>query len=142
MPKPPKKHAKVWVYRPPKPPKPPVPDAIKAEVTAKANELVAIVLKPRYVKPPPENPQFNYIVDLTTKWYRGYFHFSATYRSPGPDALSPSFEAKFARLEYAGSGRFRLAFMRHTGEWIELYTDLALDECLAAIRDDPFFALG
>ncbi len=30
--------------------------------------------------------------------------------------MVPDFEAKFARMQYAGKGRFHLAFMRHTGQ--------------------------
>jgi hypothetical protein len=130
---------KIWVYVPPRPAKPTVPAALKLEVEAKARELVERVLKPIHVKHPPEDERFNYIVDIGTKWYRGYFYLYATYRCPGPNALSPSFEAKFARLDYTGDNRFGLAFMRHTGQWIELYSDLSVDECLQAIRDDPFF---
>ena len=53
--------------------------------------------------------------------------------------MSPFFEAKFARMEYIGGGHFNLAFMRHTGQWIEIFQDLSLDDCLGAIRDDPWF---
>jgi hypothetical protein len=42
-------------------------------------------------------------------------------------------------MEYAGDGKFALAFQRHTGQWIELYDALSVDECLKAIRDDPWF---
>ncbi|MBV9280079.1 MAG: hypothetical protein JOZ41_08370 [Chloroflexi bacterium] len=135
------KRPKMWVYSPPKPPKPAVPEALKREVDAKASELVASSLKPKYIKPPPEDQRFNYVVDIFTKWYRSYFYFCATYRSPGPTAISPFFEARFARLEYIGADRFALAYMRHTGQWAEIYPDLSLDECLAAVRDDPFFTL-
>ncbi len=114
------KRRKTWVYGPPKAAKPTVPAALRVEVEAKARELVESVLKPLHVKPPPEDERFNYIVDIGTKWYRSYFYLYATYRSPGPNALSPSFEAKFARLEYTGANSFSLAFMRHTGQWIEL----------------------
>jgi len=130
---------KRWVRVPPKPSRPTVPAATKADVEARARELVESVLKPLHVKPPPDDQRFNYIVDIGTKWYRSYFYFFATYRSPGPTALSPTFEAKFARLEYTGADRFNLAFMRHTGQWIELRFDLSLDQCLDAIRHDPFF---
>jgi hypothetical protein len=118
-----------------------VPDAVKTTVTAKANELIETVLKPKHLKPPPDNPQFNYIVDIYGKWYRHYFYFCAKYNVPGPNALFPSFEAKFARMEYAGSNRFHLSFMRYTGEWVGLYAGLSLDECLASIRDESFFEL-
>jgi hypothetical protein len=58
-----------------------------------------------------------------------------------PPASSPTFEARFARLEYAGDDRFHLAFMRYTGEWIVIYRDIPLAAALAAIRDDPYFAI-
>jgi len=131
----------MWVYSPPKPSKPKIPDALKAEVEAKANELVESVLKPKYVKPPPEDERFNYVIDIFTKWYRGYFYFCATYRSPGPNAISPTFEDRFARMEYVGANRFSLAFMRHTGQWQELYPSLTVDECLESITNDPFFIM-
>lgn len=114
---------------------------LKAHVIARANELLTGVLRPKYVLPPPENPQFNYIVDLYGKWYQRYFYFCATYQVASAEADTPTFEAKFARLEYAGAEYFHLAFPRHTGQWIELYSDLPLDECLAAIQDEPFFIL-
>jgi hypothetical protein len=130
---------KTWVYSPRKPPKPSVPEAIKRELDAKAGELVASVLKPKHVQPAPADERFNYIVDISTKWYRNYFYFCATYRCPGPNALSPFFEVRFARLEYIGADHFALAFMRHTGQWIEIYPDLSLDDALDAIGDEPYF---
>jgi hypothetical protein len=130
---------KTWVYVPPKPAKPAVPAALKAEVETKAQALIESVLKPLHVKPPPDDERFNYLVDIGSRWYRSYFYFVSTYCSPGPTALSPSFESKFARLEYTGANRFSLAFMRYTGQWVELASDLSLDQCLDAIRTDPFF---
>ena len=133
------KKQKTWVYSPPKPAKPKVPEAIKAEVDAKATELVNTVLKPAHIKPPRKDERFNYLVDIYTKWYRSYFYSSATYACPGPNALSPSFETKFARMEYVRDDRFNLSYMRHTGDWLEIYQDLSLDQCLATIRDGgPF----
>lgn len=128
-----------WVYAPKKPTPPKVPESLKREVETKANELVETVLKPTHVLPPPEDPQFNYIEDITTKWYRSYFYFTALYRSAGPYAMGGTFESKFARLEYIGDGRFNLAAMRYTEEWMEIAPNRALDECLAAVRDDPWF---
>lgn len=134
-----KKQPKRWVYSPAKPTKPSVPEAVKAEVEAKARELIDTVLKPQHVKPPPSDERFNYIIAIGGKWYRSYFYFYSTYACPGPNALSPTFESKFARMEYVGNGRFNLAYMRHTDQWFELFTDLSVDECLKAIRDDPWF---
>ena len=134
-----KRRQKAWVYTPPRRSKPKVPDSTKMDLETKAEALVENVLKPGYVEPPPEAMPLNYIADIYTKWYRNYFYFCAEYRRPGRDAASPSFEAKFARLEYVGNDRFNLSFWRHTGQWVELYTDLSVDECLAAVRDDPWF---
>jgi hypothetical protein len=128
-----------WVYSPKKPAPPKVPESLKREVETKANELVETVLKPQHVPPPPEDPQSNYIEDITTKWYRSYFYFTAIYRSAGPYARGGTFDAKFARLEYIGDGRFNLAAMRYTEEWMEIAPNRTLDECLAAVRDDPWF---
>jgi hypothetical protein len=71
--------------------------------------------------------------------YHSYFYFCAHYIVAGPYATAPSFEAKFARLTYLGGQRFSLAAMRYTEEWIEISSELTLDECLAAVRDDPWF---
>lgn len=134
-----KKQQKRWVYSPPKPSKPKVPENVKADVERKAMELVEAVLKPCYLKPPPEDEQFNYIVDIYTSWHRSYFYFCSKYACPGPNAIKPFFEDKFARLEYAGNDRFNLSYMRHTGQWFEIGSDLSLDRCLAAIQDNPLF---
>ena len=128
-----------WVYSPPKPSAGQVPVNLRAEVQRKAEQLIEATLKPRYLKPPPADTQFNYIIDIYTKWYRHYFYFCAKYCVPGPNAMAPDFEAKFARLEYAGHNSFNLSYRRYTEEWIEVYPSLSLDECLNAIRDDPLF---
>lgn len=116
-----KKQPKQWVYSPRKPTPPKVPAALKAEVERKAQVLLETYLKPTYVKPPPENPRFNYIIDIGAKWLRGRFYFFATYAVPGPNAIAPTFEANFARMTPVEDALFSLAFQRHTGEWIELY---------------------
>jgi hypothetical protein len=134
-----KKQPKRWVYSPPKPPKVSASEKVKEEVEAKAKELIDTVLKPQHVKPPPKDERFNYIIDIGGKWYRNYFYFFSTYACPGPNAISPTFESKFARLEHVGSGRFNLSFMRHTGQWVQLFEGLTLEKCLKAIRDDPWF---
>ena len=127
------------MYSPRKPPAPKVPAGVKDEVQRKADELIALVLKPRAVKPRPLDYPFNYIMNIYTSWYRHYFYFCATYCCPVPNAIAPSFESKFARMEYVGGNRFNLSFMRYTHEWIEIYRGITLDECLASIRDDSFF---
>ncbi len=134
-----KRKPKRWMYSPKSLPKPKVPDAVKQEVAARCDALVESVLKPEHIKPPPENPQFNYIVDLYNKWYRSFFYFCAKYASPGPYAIAPFFELKYTRLEYVGGDRFNLAYMRHTNQWQEVYQELSLDECLETIRKEALF---
>lgn len=130
---------KAWFYSPQKSPKPKLPENVKLEVETKANELIESFLKPEYIKPPPEDIRFNYVVDIYTKWYRNYFYFCAKYACPGPNAISPFFETKFARMEYIGDGLFDLSYMRHTGQWFEIFQDLTMDECLETIKDFPHF---
>ena len=135
MPKP----RKVWMTNPAKSPKPSVPESIKVELTTKALHLIENILKPRHVLPPKPDAQFNYITDIHVKWYRNYFYFISTFACPGRNAVSPTFESKFARLESVGDGKFDLSFHRHTGEWIRVYEAVSEDECLQAIQDDPWF---
>jgi hypothetical protein len=73
------KGRKMFVFSPPKKAKPKLPNAVKANVTAKANDLVDTALKPTHVKPPAGDERFNYIVDIYSKWYRNYFHFCSKY---------------------------------------------------------------
>lgn len=128
----------MWMIRPAKK-QTPVTDSIKDEVEAKAIILIENVLKPRHVLPPTNDNQFNYITDIRAKWNRNYFYFIATYACPGTNAISPTFESKFARLAYLGFGNFALCFMRHNEQWVGLHDGLSVDECLKAIQDDPWF---
>lgn len=121
----------------------PATASLKAEVETKANDLIENVLKPRYVKPPKKGEEFNYITDITVKCFRNKFYFTAIFACPSPNALSPTFEWKFARMEPLGDGTFALYAMRHTGkEWVGIYDAQTVDECLKAIQDDPWFVLG
>jgi hypothetical protein len=116
--------------------------SLKTEVERKAQELIDKVLKPKYVRPPKKDEQFNYINDIGSKWFRNYFYFIATYACPGPNALSPTFEQKFARMEPLRDGRFALYAMRYAGnDWVGVLDALSVDECMQVIRDDPWFML-
>jgi hypothetical protein len=135
-----KKQPKRWAYSPPSKASSTTLDAAtKAQVETKAQELIDKELKPRHVKPPPEGSMSNYLTDITLKWHGSTLFLVSVYACPGPNAISPSFEDRFARLKPAGGGRFDLAFMRHTGQWVPLHQELTLDQCLESIRDDPWF---
>jgi hypothetical protein len=134
-----RKPKKAWVYAPEAQK---MPDHLKAELGEKANELIETVLKSRYVKPPPKNRRINYAEEIYTKWHQSrFFYFCARYRSPLRNGTSTTFEVKIARMAHMGNGCFNLSYMRHTGQWWQLYTDLTIDECLERIRDEPHFSI-
>jgi len=116
-----------------------VSGTLKNEAKAKTDSLIDNVLKPKYIKPPPENNDFNYIVDIFSKWHGGYFYLCSKYNCPSPNAMAPSFNSNFARLEYIGGDKFNLAYRRHTGKWFEISFDLLLEECLEEIENLPHF---
>lgn len=137
------KKARGWYYSPKKV-KPKIPETLKEEADAKARDLVENHLKPDYVVTPTGDERFGYVTDIWTKWYRSYLYFCANYHYPSPDAISPDLETRFARLEYAGlgdsgEGLFHLAYMRHTGQWWEIFRDQTLEESLELIRDELHF---
>jgi len=132
---------KRWMYVPPKQPKPKVPEYLKPAVKTKADDFVESFLKPHCIKEPPKDHQWNYVVDIFTKWYQRYFYFCSTWRSPHPDSISEYFEIRFARLEYAGDEKFNMAYMRYTGQWWEIFQDLTLDGCIEEIRINPLLRL-
>ncbi|MDI6740180.1 MAG: hypothetical protein QME74_07430 [Candidatus Edwardsbacteria bacterium] len=111
----------------------------RSEVQKKADELIAIFLKPQFIQPPPPHPKFNYIVDIFGKWRQHFFQFSSRYACPGPNAISPYFETGFARLEWYAKDRFNLAYHRHTGQWLTVEHNLTLSECFEIIKNGPLF---
>jgi len=134
------KARKMWVFSPPKKPAPKMPPNVKDEVETKASELVTQLKLTRIQAPPAADAlQHNYVTDIYTKWYRHYFYVCAKYCVPGPNALVPFFEVKLARLEYMEPNSFDLSFMRYTGEWVLLHSNLTLDDCLTSIREESCF---
>jgi hypothetical protein len=127
------------IFSPGKKDKSSLPGTVKDEVETKAKQLIDKVLKPQHVQPPPEGSQSNYIIDISIQWLGSKCFFVSTYACPGPNAISPSFEEKFARMEHVGGGKFNLSFKRHTGQWVQLYDALSIDECMKAIQGDPWF---
>ena len=124
-----------WNIRPAKK-RPTVTASIKAEVESKARDLIENVLKPKHVLPPKRGEPYNDITDIGTKWYRNYFCFFSTYACPAPNALSPTFESMFARMEPLGDGKFALYAMRY----LEIAQDAQplLDEVAIQPRERDF----
>ena len=131
---------RTWVYDP-KPQK--VSDELKKEIETKADKIISI-LKEKHIKKPPKGYKYNYIVDIYYRWIGKRFYFCSKFNCPGPNAISPSFESKFARLQYTANkysekDKFQLFFMRHTGQWIKLLEDETLNKCFESIENDPWF---
>jgi hypothetical protein len=135
------KPERLWTFRRFKMLKPRVLDDIKAELDTKAKELIEKILTPKYIKPAPKKPLFNYPIDIWTKWHRSFFYFTSTWASPGPYKIAPMFEFPFARMEYVGNGRFNLAYLRHTGKWWDIYKELSINQCLELVADGGPFTL-
>jgi len=130
---------KIWMYKPTKKSYPKVPELIKAKTKSKADTLIENALKPKYIEPPPKDSDLNYLVDIFSKWHGRYFYFCSRYNCPSPNALSPSFDDKFARLEYVCRDLFNLAYKRYTGQWVEIFSDLSLEECFSEIEEGVHF---
>ena len=133
------KRKRSWTFESSRQPKPKVSDSIKAEIKRKCDEFVESILKPKHIIDPPKNNHYNYIVEIYTKWYRNYIYFCAKYHSPDPNAISPFFELKFARMEYVDKDQFNLSYMRHTNQWFEIFREQSIDECIESIDDMPIF---
>jgi hypothetical protein len=129
-----KKPRRMWIWVPPEKPKPKVPNAIKQQLTEEANQLIETVLKPKYLELPPTDNDFNYIADIYSRWYRNYFYFIAQYNCPSPEALAPSFESKYVRLEYVDENKFNLAYMRYNNQWCETHHERPMMECLNLVK--------
>lgn len=71
------RNQKIWTQSTKKYVKMSVPDRIMEQVSRTGQLLISDELRAKYVNPAPENPHFNYIVDLFTKWHRTYFYFGA-----------------------------------------------------------------
>ena len=113
--------------------------ATKATLSAKAQQLLDQDLIPRYVQTMPPDHDFNDVAALHSKWRGNSFYFGATYHCPSPHAIAPSFETKFARMEYVSNDSYNLSYMRHTEKWFEIVFDLTMNECLTEIKGNSIF---
>lgn len=119
----------------PKAQKPPVEEKKRIDDFAENH-----VKKQKEHLPKPEK-RFNYITDVYYKWRGVRFYLVAKYACPGPNALSPSFEDKFAKLECFGDGKYALYAERHNGEWMPIVYNKSLNECLNEMTGNPWFQI-
>lgn len=129
-----------WIWgRSDTPPKCKLTKWEKQSLVAEAEKFLTASYRPTFLKPPPANPQFNYIVDFSACWHGSYLRFTAKYACPGPRALSPFFDSPFARLGYFDRDRYNLWARRHNDQWIVLADDLTLQGCFEEMRGNPWF---
>lgn len=128
-----------WVSSPKNVKKPKVPVGIKNDINKLATKFIEEKLKPNHIEEKPDNIDRNYIIDITSKWFRNYYYFVATYKAEYPEAICDKFDIKFARIEYSYGDTYNLSYMRHTGKWQEVYQNLSFKECLDIIENDEIF---
>lgn len=128
-----------WVYSPQNAKKPKVPVGIKSDINKLATKFIEEKLKPNHIEEKPDNIDRNYIIDITSKWFRNYYYFVATYKAEYPEAICDKFDIKFARIEYSDGDTYNLSYMRHTEKWQEVYQNLSFKECLDIIENDVIF---
>ena len=88
-----------------------------------------------------QNPdkQFNYLIDIYSKWYQNYFYLCEKYKSEQPNRLADEFEVKIVRLKYTGKNLFDFSYFRHTGQWHLVAKSFTLEECKEMILSNPVF---
>jgi hypothetical protein len=115
------------------------PPGEKAAITSACETLIADVLIPRFLPAIHPTKDFNYPVAIYGKWLGHKYRFLTRYRSDGPRAIKPEFDAPFARVEYVSRDLFDLSWHRHTGEWLCVFQRLTLAEALRLIETEPYF---
>ncbi|TWX63226.1 hypothetical protein [Colwellia sp. C1TZA3] len=118
-----------------------ITNVVKDSVNQEASDLINNTLKPRYIKHEIENNFSNQLFDISLKWRGSSLYFLAKYNCVAENAISPTFESKFARLVFVGDNRFNLSYMRHTDKWFELHSGLSSKECFKAIEAQPYFVV-
>lgn len=115
-----------------------LPPSLKQEVDSKAAELIANVLKPKYVLSQPVIEQTKAIVDMIPRWIRDQWYLLALFCTY-PFHIHPlTFEVNLARMVYIGAAKFNLSFLRHDDRLFKHYSELSIDECLNAIREEAW----
>src|SRR5262249_39681653 len=98
-----KKQPRKWAWVPSAGASKPTLDAqTKAQVEQKVQELIDKELKPRRVEKPPQDARFNYVTDVKLSWHGSTLFLVSVYACPGPDAITLTFEDRFARPRPTG----------------------------------------
>ncbi len=123
----------VWTRTPPKP-QPPT-EAERQAIVAACDAFILDVLKPRFM-PEIRPTKVNYPVDIKGAWAGGRYRFIQRYRTGWEENAGEEFDSAFARLDRTGPDRFDIYWMRHTGKWWRLHTDVSLAQALHLMETD------
>lgn len=93
----------------------------------------------QYINPSNQHESNNYLTELSSKWYRNYFYLISHYQSDNPNAISPSFEVRYTRIQCTGEATYSLSYMRHNGQWNEVYTNLSVSKLERTIISETLF---
>lgn len=116
-----------------------VPELLRREVSRLGDELLARRFQPRVRdEAVARRHGFNYAVAVFAEWRAQAFYLCVRYRTP-TGRPEEEFVVRTTRMQYAGSGRFHLAYFRHTERWQPVYFGLTAAECFQAIEDEAIF---
>jgi hypothetical protein len=94
--------------------------------------------KKQYVKENP-NKEFNYLVDIFSRWRSNSFYLCERYKYGDHADLQGEFEYKFVRLQFIGKDCCHLSFMRYTGQWVLFAESQTIDACKEMIVSMSYF---
>jgi hypothetical protein len=127
----------MWIKDNSKKGKAEISDHEKRNISLQCQTLVEDFRK-EFIKDNP-NKEYDYLVDVYTKWTGNKIYFCEKMKSESQNRIADEYETKFVRLEYSGKNRFNISYMRHTGQWFLVATELSLKDCLEMMRDVPTF---
>lgn len=128
---------KSWVLSQKKESKPKPSESEKIEIQNYFQPMVDD-FKRQCIKKNP-NKEFNYLIDLYSKWYQNYFYLCEKFKSEHPNRLADEFEEKFVRLKFTGKNQFEFSYFRHTGQWFLVADGLTMKDCRDMILSNPNF---
>jgi hypothetical protein len=81
---------------------------------------------------------FNYPIAVFPEWRGKAFYLNVRYRAQSRRP-EDDFIVRTTRMTWTGSGRFALAYFRHTGKWFTVYRGLTAAECFREIEENEIF---
>lgn len=117
----------------------------KSKITDAQKNAVTIFFEPlvrqfkKELQKRETDKQYNYTVDIYTKWYQNFFYFCEKNISESGGKITGEFETKFVRLAFVSENNFNFSYFRHTGQWHLVIENISLGDCLEMIIGNPNF---